>query len=97
VVCGSICAIAHTSARLIHGDGASVPGKVDIEMHAAAARCAVASLSNHCFGTARAFFGSRMTRLVQPANSPMEPTLKVVGDAVFIDILFTSRQKSSSN
>jgi hypothetical protein len=32
---GAICAIAYTSTRLIHSDGASVSGEVDIEMHPA--------------------------------------------------------------
>ncbi|MFZ3238567.1 MAG: hypothetical protein WA184_24790 [Stellaceae bacterium] len=36
---------------------------------------AIASLSNHFFGTPRAASGSQMMRFVHAANSPSEPTL----------------------
>jgi hypothetical protein len=39
------------------------------------ARAAASSLSNHFFGNSRAALGSQTTRLVQAANSPIEPTL----------------------
>ena len=61
--------------RLKHGE---IGGREQLTIASAetcAARAAASSLSNHFFGNSRAAFGSRTTRLVQAANSPIEPTL----------------------